>query len=637
MNSFCLMLKQFYKNWITLTVSIAFFVISFGYTIYSIVLCSQQNLNPLNYLSQTLSLSMFSFVFFLFISNEFLNRTVQNGMQAVPRTIKNSSCFFMLGFSVMVFVLVLYTLLLLIMNIVIYFILDVKRYEYLLHIIYNIFLNIFFVSLIGILFGGIMSMLKSRITAYLIMVVLFFLASPAFDLISITLFEGTGVNIFWISDFFNIFPPLLQWDTVSSFGYSLLPYRVELLLFYLFLCSSILIFMLFKNKRIFKFTSLGCFIVCGVFLFNSLQPSSKVVMNQDPRIGAMADAWYYQDDYVIESTPQFSINEYNMTVCIDRQLEVVAELTLDKNNISDYEFTLYHGYIISNVTNQSDQPLEFSQNGDYFTIHCKDSLNKIKITYSGSSPKFFSNNQGTVLPGWFAYYPHPGKLRMFNSSEQSFERITCSENTKFSVNIISKKEIYCNLNKSGDNKFSGMSNGITLVSGFYKTMQCEGIEIVYPYLETNEFTSINIPEYIKQYKADGILKSNIKKVFILPNMNNTSVYERFCALEDHITLRQLIGLPMIYEMQKIPSYKLSLFNSYEYYKKNPDDFYNMVNDRKELYEGEDIQNNKDIYVLLEAKLKEFGDEYVKKEVETYLSNYSDTREDFVFLNELKGD
>ena len=98
MNSFCLMLKQFYKNWITLTVSIAFFVISFGYTIYSIVLCSQQNLNPLNYLSQTLSLSMFSFVFFLFISNEFLNRTVQNGMQAVPRTIKNSSCFFFVGF-----------------------------------------------------------------------------------------------------------------------------------------------------------------------------------------------------------------------------------------------------------------------------------------------------------------------------------------------------------------------------------------------------------------------------------------------------------------------------------------------------------------------------------------------------------
>lgn len=297
-------------------------------------------------------------------------------------------------------------------------------------------------------------------------------------------------------------------------------------------------------------------------------------MNQDPKIGVSADSWYYKNTHITESEPGFSVSQYKLDISIKKQLEVQANLILDENTAKKYEFTLYHGYKIDKITNESGQPLEFSQEGDYFSINSSEGLRDITITYRGSSPKFFSNTQGTVLPGWFAYYPQPGKLRMYNSSEQSFERILCPKNTEFSVNVNSKKETYCNLNENGDNNYSGISNGLTLVSGFYKTIVCEDVEVIYPYLETKEFSPDTIPSFIQQYKSSGILKSGQKRVFVLPNINTTSVYEKFCALEDHVTLRQFLGLPQVFEMQNQPSYKLSLFNAFDFYKKTLKTFTN---------------------------------------------------------------
>lgn len=42
-----------------------------------------------------------------------------------------------------------------------------------------------------------------------------------------------------------------------------------------------------------------------------------------------------------------------------------------------------------------------------------------------------------------------------------------------------------------------------------------------------------------------------------------------------------------------------------------------------------------MYVLLDRKIKEFGDEYVAEQTEAYLADDSDRRDCFDFLNELK--
>lgn len=189
MNSFTLLLKQFFKNKFSLIFSAIFFLFSIGYAIYGIILCNQQELEPLNYLSQTLNISMFSFVFFMFISNEYLYKITQFEVKEALKSTKNGhSSFYFFGFLVLTFILFLYTLIFLVINIATYFFQNVGSTEYFFHIINNVMFNIFCVSLIGILFGGIVSFVKVRIVAYLLMTAMVFIASPAFDLISTTVF-----------------------------------------------------------------------------------------------------------------------------------------------------------------------------------------------------------------------------------------------------------------------------------------------------------------------------------------------------------------------------------------------------------------------------------------------------------------
>lgn len=634
MKNSLLLAKQFYRSKVILIFSLLFFIISVSSVISGIISCFQMNAEPLDYLLQTLNVSIFAYVYFLFVSNEYLYKVKQCEVEDILKSLdKGYYSYYLIVFSHLIVLALVYSVILLIINTIVYNVLNINNFDYLCHIIKNIVVNIFGVSIAAILFGGLLSFIKSRILSYVLMILMFIISSPLFELIASSIYAGININIYPIHDLFNIFPPLLEWAPIHTFGYSLLAYRVELISFWLLMFLSIFIFLVFFKKRKCMVLSIVCFGVSLICLVSYFQPSSKVTMSNDPSSGALADAYYYNEHEQsgVISSKQFNVKKYVLDLKINRNLEATATLELESNELTRYDFTLYHGYIVKSIIDESGNKLTFTQDGDYISIETEGrSLNTITICYTGSSVKCFSNSQGICLPGWFAYYPHPGHLALFNSEQQFFERTLCPKKTEFLISVDTSQKVYCNLDEINNNTFGGYSDGITLVSGFYDSYVYSDIEIIYPTLSINEFSVDKIKEYLDEYIEAGIFKDNHKKIFVLPNTNMASEYERFCEFSEHITLQQLIGLPMIYDMQKIPSFKSSLNNAYNTYKVDIDYFKFIVSTKNDLL----TNKGTDVYLLLDKALNELDENYVEQQIVIYLNNDADNRQGHVFLNDL---
>lgn len=206
----------------------------------------------------------------------------------------------------------------------------------------------------------------------------------------------------------------------------------------------------------------------------------------------------------------------------------------------------------------------------------------------------------------------------------------CDSDTEFQVYIKSPKNVYCNLEKR-DDAYYGQSDGLTLISGFYDNLNYKGIDIFYPYLATQEFYPENIKFLIDKYLEMGIIEESQKKIFVIPNTNLVSAYERYCGFKDHITLYQLNGLPTIYEMQNVPVNKLSLYTAFSAYKSDKSSFDEVVNFKRQWYHDSGDSSSEDVYILLDEKLKEFGNEKVEQCVEQYLSDDTIVTDEIEFL------
>ncbi len=318
MKNYLLFFKQFFRNKLLLISSILFFALAIGKILYGIFFCYQMRSEPLDYLLQTISLSIFSYVFFLFISNEFLYKIKQSHSEELIKvTKKGFYSYYIYSFLILLTLVFIYTTILLIINISIYFTLAINHFEYLWHIIANVLVNISLISLIGILLGGALSLFKQRIFSYVFMVIAVFISSPVFELLAETIYSATGQNIYLIYDLFNIFPPLLEWAPLQPFGYSLLPYRINQLIFWLFAYLLVLcIFILVKKNKKFWPVLIIVTIISALSLGQYFQPSSKVTMSNSPLSGATADAYYYNDIITNSEKAKFNILKYDLDIKI---------------------------------------------------------------------------------------------------------------------------------------------------------------------------------------------------------------------------------------------------------------------------------------------------------------------------------
>ena len=149
----------------------------------------------------------------------------------------------------------------------------------------------FLVNTLAIIFGQAVSFFQNRMVSYLVIILFLIISSQIGESISgaIVMSADNKINPYYIYNFFDIFPPNLKWTPTYAMGFSILPYRIYLILFWIFIMITIII--IFLNNQIVSFKVIFSFLLSIVCLLSFISPSSKIVMNFAPNNESMSDQY----------------------------------------------------------------------------------------------------------------------------------------------------------------------------------------------------------------------------------------------------------------------------------------------------------------------------------------------------------
>ena len=505
--------KRFIDNRLFIISTLMFICMSVGYLIFSLYrdIRAGDDLFQFVYpLWQTNIISIYSFAFFLLLSYEFCSKLQANKLyETILCTKKRLLSISIYNAAVLSIWNLIYSIILFLYNFVAFITLYSFDTNYITHIFLNILINIFLINTFAIIFGLAASFFKSKILSYSAIILFLILGSKIGESLAGTIVVATdnGFNAFKIFNLFNIFPPNMTWTPTYAMGFSVLPYRIILILIWCSLALTVLLCNL-KTKKI-KTASIFSLIMVIILGAAFIQPESKLILNGDPEGEGLGDQYYYLDYEGESVSPAFNVEKYNLNIKIDRELSCSANIMPDSNS-DEYDFTLYHGYRINKVTDQNGKELKYNRIGDYIEIFTPEKITSINIDYSGNGKGFYSNYQGLYLAGDFPYYPIAGKQVLYN---ESYLSVVPNNTPEFEITVSSNLKVYSNLNSNNENKFYGKTQTPCLFSGFLNSKEYKGITIVYPYLygETIYFDAI-LPN-IDFNKFYG------KTIFIEPHVN----------------------------------------------------------------------------------------------------------------------
>ena len=189
--------------------------------------------------------------------------------------------------------------------------------------------------------------------------------------------------------------------------------------------------------------------------------------------------------------PRFKITSYDMELKLSNVLHAEVKVSGSPRAIwISTAFTLYHGYKVKEVKDESGRALKFKQTGDWIEVESAGETSSLTFSYDGYSNTHYSNGQGAALPGTHAYYPRAGYVVC--ADEGGYRNLTLDEPTQFDVKIKNRKKFFTNLNRTGKNTFSGKTTGLTIVGGFYKEDKIGDTNLVYTYvdMDVNEIKKV---------------------------------------------------------------------------------------------------------------------------------------------------
>lgn len=257
-------------------------------------------------------------------------------------------------------------------------------------------------------------------------------------------------------------------------------------------------------------------------------------------LGSDAEHYVFQDpeNFVIQKNeePNFEITGYDMNFKIKNLLSGDVTVKVDNPNLTEYHFTLYYGYKLKSVTNSNGEKLKYDRDGDYITVHTDASTESFNFKYKGFSQVFYSNSQSSNLLGGFAYYPINGFRYVYSLADQGSIRTKLSKSVPMSVKVDCGKTMFSNLESTGKNTFEGTSDSLTLVSGFYKEINTDGVRMIYPYYDASE-------DYETQLKMLIEAKPKYKgKTVILASGSGSSADDRIFTASDQVLATNIATL-----------------------------------------------------------------------------------------------
>lgn len=415
------------------------------------------------------------------------------------------------------------------------------------HLVKTVVLYCFFPGLLGILLGGALFRLNRPVT-YAIIIVVTILCSP----IPSKMYSWSEMGA-RLTDWFHLGVPDSNWVADSQYGISMERSRWILVAFWTFFLSAGTLCAIKtqwtkKNKGALAALLLLA-LVCGVS-FGSRHDQCIVYKDSRPETLWKAEKAYreQEQDDTVPCKGNYQVQSYDLALKVGANLKCNALLHFGENTLSEYPVTLYHGYEITRICDLNGNTLRYDRNGDHITIYADSPLDGVEIDYRGNGNKYYANDQAIALPGYFAYYPMPGHLELWNTQNSSFAPVTDLPETEFHVSVDSHLQVYSNLPEQENNTFSGTSTGVTLFAGLLQTTKIEGIQYCVSPLEERRI-GISKSELEERwgYIADVLdldveLSMTGKTVFYLPMTvsSNFAFNEKIIMMDDQIFIGNIV-------------------------------------------------------------------------------------------------
>ena len=619
-----LLFKEFKKNTVLIIAYIIYLLLALVVTAYGFIfmLDGRSSTFFLDGVQLILLASLLHFVFYSLVSYEFCRSDCAVGFDECACAMEAGKSRLLAG---KLLVLISLTLPILVLNIITTAVGTVIAhagmafFQVLLHIL----LNLLILPAVGVLFGAVLAYGAKRGIAYIIIAVVTLLSTPLAGDWCVTIYKATGFSASVLTRLFPFMTPSTMLTSSNlAYGYSLRPYRIFAYAVWILVLCAVLFFYISKERGKKKrlFSAVVC-LVAGLcllpFVFRS---NSDIIYDDMNSEGAGREISYYERNKITppDACPEFKITSYDMELKLSNVLHAEVKVSVSPSNLDIYGFTLYHGYKVKEVKDESGRALKFEQTGDWIEVESAGETSSLTFSYSGYSNTHYSNGQGAALPGTFAYYPRAGYVTCYGDT--GYETLTLDEPTQFDVKIKNRKKFFTNLNRTGKNTFSGKTTGLTIVGGFYKEDKIGDTNLVYTYvdMDVNEIKKVfsNLMQtYDRSFNT--IMVAELREGKSMRDYGDTLVF----------TGVSLKGIEMDYFLSQVPESRGD-FGLQAYI------FEYMRGTFEEYAEGDKSIGRNTRYVRVEAAADKYGDEYCRKAIDKYLYDESDTRTPDEFIDDL---
>lgn len=558
-------------------------------------------------------------LFYIYITLETCYE-IQNYKEAYCLTKKGMASIYKTQFSIIMLHVMFSTLLALFSNVLYIFISKQADFNLILHTVFLILFYFFLCCTAAAFIGLALSQIRKKHFSQTIFILIAASELPIANNFANGFYTLLGVDLFNLIKLLSLPPNSILGQQIHQAGFEIADDKISHLLFLITL-SILIITILQSRKKTAKCAI--CIALCISMLVSYLMPYAS--FKSETSEYAVVDYLFSDKLTQITEAADFNVKKYDMKFSAFRKLKADVKIHIDKSDLSEYKFTLYHGYKIKEIANQNGDKLDFEQNGDYFTVHGDGRVEFLNVKYSGYCKKFYTTYKNVFLPANFAYYPVPGFREVFSEETgASFVDMVLPAETEFNVEFDLSKRIVSNLNEISKNKFEGKGKSLTLLGGYTKEAQINGTTVYYPYFDS-KLNEASITRHIGEFTKNH---PELKKIILIPN-TNLSGYERCRVYDNYMLLSFIYDVENSYYQSLIPPEKKSLNSwlrrvyqygaeGYEHYKER-----NLSDtERKEFELTWEIMSN-----------DSSGEK--KKKIEQYLINNNDTRTPIEFLESIR--
>jgi len=233
------------------------------------------------------------------------------------------------------------------------------------------------------------------------------------------------------------------------------------------------------------------------------------------------DELYYSDYTYTDQKEEanFQIIDYDMVIKAGNTSHFTTTITLADNELTEYTFSLYHGYKVKAVTDEDNNVVEYVQDGDKLVIkYPQGNLKKVTLKYSGATKKYMAGTVYTCLPEYYIYYPVAGQKELYFMESGEFSKDLGLPESCFHVKVEADYKVYASLNETAYNEFYGVSKGVTLIGGKYvDSIEKNNTQYVY----STWTDTPNTAEESFSLLLKGVPQIEGRSVFISPYFNGT--------------------------------------------------------------------------------------------------------------------